>query len=350
MRDFERALKKKIRKEVPDLNSIAPSLSIEVHRKGELLAHMIMGESYRYYDLASLTKILFSATAWMRWVGQSDFDVHLPAYYFLTWWRHRKVTVHDLMTHSAGLSWWQPFYKKMKGSLEPSHRWPQLAAYLRGGRPVKTRKSIYSDLDLFLLGFLLEELKQKSLLEIWEEIRAEIGLENMFFHPHNHLIHAKGDYAPTEQCPWRHRTLQGEVHDENAWALGGVAPHAGLFSTIHDVSKWALALRKALRGSETAAKMFGSMEAAQMFTDRQLKRSKGDWGYLFMKPSIKSSSGLYFSQQSFGHTGFTGTSLWMDPVKDLIVVILSNRVHPTRDNLAFSQLRPLLHDWICELL
>ena len=347
MRDFERALKKKIRKEVPDLKSVTPSLAIEVHRKGELKAHMTIGDTYRYYDVASLTKILFSASAWMRWVSQSDFDLHLPAYYFLTWWRHRSVTVAELMTHTAGLTWWQPFYKKMKGANEPDHRWPQLQRYLRAGKPHKTKKAVYSDLDLFLLGFVLEELKQKSLLEIWQEIREDIGFENMFFQPNNHRIHAQADYAPTEWCGWRKRLIQGEVHDENAWALGGVAPHSGLFSTIHDVSKWALTLRRALNGEETA---FGSPEVVKQFTERQIKTTKGDWGYLFMKPSLKSSSGRYFSRHSYGHTGFTGTSIWMDPTQDLIVVILSNRIFPTRENEAFKELRPRLHDWICELL
>lgn len=347
MRDFERALKKKIRKEVPDLKAIAPSIAIEVHQKGELKAHMMIGKTYRYYDLASLTKILFTATAWIRWVSQSDFDLNLPAFYFLPWWRHRNVTIAELMTHSAGLTWWQPFYKKMTGSLDPDHRWRQMKKYLCAGRPHKGRKAVYSDLDLFLLGFVLEELKQKSLLEIWQEIRSEMGLENMFFQPHNHRLHALVDYAPTEVCVWRKRPVQGEVHDENAWALGGVAPHSGLFSTVHDVSKWALALRKALIGEETP---FGSSAVAQAFTARQLKKSKGDWGYLFMKPSEKSSAGRYFCHKAYGHTGFTGTSVWMDPIQDLIVVILSNRTFPTRDNEAFKALRPRLHDWICELL
>lgn len=345
MREFEKALKKKIKTEVPRLSKITPGIVIEVYRKGEIKGHLRIGETYQYYDLASLTKIVFTATAWMRWVDKSDFDVHLPAYYFLPWWRHREVTVRGLLTHSAGLSWWKPYYRSLKGPVES--RWARLATMLRNGRPQRRSKAVYSDLDLYLLGYLIEELEQKSLLDIWNGIRDEMGLPEVQFHVGNRPPHAMRLYAPTERCGWRDVVMQGQVHDENTFALGGVAPHAGLFSDAHGIGKWALQLRRAVRGEDTS---FGRPEVVQEFVRRQLPRRAGDWGYLFMKPSDQASCGKYFSKQSFGHTGFTGTSLWMDPVKDLIVIILSNRVHPTRENKSFLQLRPKLHDWICELL
>src|SRR5262245_35032754 len=98
MRNFERNLKNKIRYEIADLSEITPGLHIEVIRKGEVRANLRIGDTYQYYDLASLTKILFSATAWTRWVSKSDFDLNLPAYFFLTWWHHRKTSVKSLMT------------------------------------------------------------------------------------------------------------------------------------------------------------------------------------------------------------------------------------------------------------
>lgn len=348
MRDFERQLKKKIRSEIPELNEIASSLAIEVHHKGEIKAHLTMGEFYRYYDLASLTKILFSATAWMRWVSQSNFDLDLPVYYFLPWWPHRRIRVKDCMVHHAGLNWRFPFYKKMRGPRHFENRWPQLQKYLLAQKPVKKRRAVYGNLDLHLLGFVLEELKQKSLLDIWREIQADMQLEHMDFHPNNRFLHARQEYAPIVCRDWRKRNLQGEVHDPTAWSMAGIAPHAGLFSNLHDVGKWALTLRKALRGEPTP---FGSSKTAEQFVRRQLPKTQGDWGYLFMKPSMRDAScGRHFSKQSFGHTGFTGTSIWMDPAKDLTVVILGNRINPTHENLAFAKLRPKLHDWIWELI
>jgi CubicO group peptidase (beta-lactamase class C family) len=127
-----------------------------------------------------------------------------------------------------------------------------------------------------------------------------------------------------------------------------VAPHAGLFATPEAVSDWGLKLRQAvLKDSQR----FGDPKMARRFVTRQIPPSRGDWGLGFMKPTKgRASCGRYFSQKSFGHTGFTGTSLWMDPIRDVLVVILSNRVHPTRDNKSFLSLRPKIHDWICELL
>jgi CubicO group peptidase (beta-lactamase class C family) len=348
LRNFERALAKQIKSQVPNLKDITPSLAIEVYKKGKLCGHVSLGKSYRYYDLASLTKIMFTATAWMRWIEKSDFDVNLPVYWFLPWWRHKKTTVQQLLTHSAGLHWWRAYYKVLHGPHNFAHRWPQLQMEVAKGRPKPGVKSVYSDLDLFLLGSLLEELEQKSLPDLWHEIAEEFSLEDVRFHQGNRAAHARKLYAPTEDCEWRGRILQGEVHDENTWALGGVAPHAGLFASLHDVSRWALLLRKALRGEFTG---FGSREIVETFTSRRIPRRKGDWGYLFMKPTLRvASCGSYFSARSFGHTGFTGTSVWMDPVHDVIVVILSNRVNPTRENREFIKLRPLLHDWIMELL
>jgi len=159
--------------------------------------------------------------------------------------------------------------------------------------------------------------------------------------------YAKNKYAPTERCAWRKRVLQGEVHDENAFALGGIAPHAGLFGRIEDVSQWALEIRKALNGQSTMCEK----KWLQKFVRRQIPAKQGDWGWLYMKPTRgQASCGRYFSSSSFGHTGFTGTSLWFDPKKDLIVVVLSNRVHPTRQNRAFVTLRPMIHDWVVQAL
>ena len=126
--------------------------------------------------------------------------------------------------------------------------------------------------------------------------------------------------------------------------IEGTAPDG----TIEAVSEWALKLRASVVDGDDE---YFDAKTARRFTRRQIPRKTGDWGLGFMKPTKgRASCGKYFNAQSFGHTGFTGTSIWMDPVQDILIVILSNRVHPTRHNPAFAALRPRLHDWICELL
>ena len=139
--------------------------------------------------------------------------------------------------------------------------------------------------------------------------------------------------------------MRGEVHDENTWALGGVAPQAGLFGTIGDLSNWGLELRKAVMGKRNG---LCSEKTAKLFTKRRTPVTQGDWGLGFMKPGKNSSAGK-FSKSSFGHLGFTGTSIWIDPKRDLVVSILSNRVHPTRDNIEIRKLRPLIHNIVVGL-
>lgn len=351
MNSAEKKLFQKIINYQPELVEITPGLQIVAFQRGRRFIDIEVGETYPYYDLASLTKILFSATVWMRWVSLSKMDLQMPIHFFLPWWRNPKTTVFQLMTHTAGLTWWKPFYKELHGRMEPSLRWRQLERLLAKTRPKAkaNENAIYSDIDLYVLGFLMEALLQKDLYTLWLEVQDGIGLDHTQFHPRNRPVYARRNYAPTERCSWRKKTLQGEVHDENAWALGGVAPHAGLFGSLSDVSSWALQLRRAYLGSDKT--YFGRSDVVREFVGRRLPRTRGDWGLCFMKPSKgRASCGRHFSLDSFGHTGFTGTSLWIDPVKDLIVVILSNRVHPTRENRKFVELRPRLHDWICELL
>lgn len=149
--------------------------------------------------------------------------------------------------------------------------------------------------------------------------------------------------APTEDDPWRGRMLQGEVHDENACALGGVAGHAGLFGTAAAVA----AMTGLWLDGYLGKRGLLSPELVRRFASRQ-GTPGSSWGLGWDTPSAPSSSGKYFSPQAFGHLGFTGTSVWIDPMCELEVVLLSNRVHPTRQNIAIQTFRPLLHDVIYE--
>lgn len=331
--------------EIEDLSSITQGLVLDVHLRGKRVALLDVGQTYRYYDLASLTKILFSAS-----VGIQHFSRHpqeLDQTLGLSWWK-RRTTPRDLLTHTAGLEWWVPMYKKLKGPMDPQLRWEQLKRQLARTKPKRRPKAVYSDLDLWLFGAYLENRLEDSLLNLWFTYSEHLEIRDMFFHPGNTPAYSRRQYAPTEDDPWRGRVLQGEVHDENGWALGGVAPHTGLFGTPQAVSEWGLKLRANFLGER---EYLGSTRMVRHFVGRRIPREIGDWGLGFMKPSKgRASCGRHFSLKSFGHTGFTGTSYWYDPIKDLQVVILSNRVHPTRTNTRFVQLRPRIHDWVCEEL
>ncbi len=347
MNAFEKALVRKIAKEIPELDLYTPGLVLDVHVKGRRRGCLALGKTYDYYDLASLTKIIFTASRSIGYFSKKPGALTEPVREVLPWWKSATTPYH-LLTHTAGLDWWRPFYKMLKGPAHPEARFSELQKKLSRVKPSRRRKAVYSDLDLWMMGAYLQTVYQKSLLEMWNDLHVELKLGEVFFHPGNRPRYARSRYAPTERCPWRGRVMQGEVHDENTWALAGVAPHSGLFGNAEAVSDWGLKLRRAvLKDSE----VFGAPQMARRFIRRQVPPAIGDWGLGFMKPTRgHASCGRYFSAHSFGHTGFTGTSLWMDPVQDILVVILSNRVHPTRDNKRFVGLRGSLHDWICQLL
>jgi CubicO group peptidase (beta-lactamase class C family) len=346
MNSFERRLLKRF-DELEDLKSITPGVQVDVHLKGKRIGRIDVGNTYPYYDLASLTKILFTSSVGIHYFSQNKRALDMAISGELPWW-HRKTTPRGLLTHTAGLEWWIPMYKKLKGPMNHSLRWEQMKKNLAKVKPQRRTKAVYSDIDLWMIGAYLESATGRSLLEMWEDNAERMKIRNIFFHPDNKPKYARAKYAPTEECGWRGKILRGEVHDENTWALGGIAPHSGLFGTIEAVSAWGLELRKTLMGDSDR---MGTKEMARYFTGRRTPRKVGDWGLGFMKPSKgRASCGKYFNPHSYGHTGFTGTSYWCDPMRDLQVVILSNRVHPTRTNQAFVQLRPQIHNWVCESL
>ena len=188
---------------------------------------------------------------------------------------------------------------------------------------------------------------KKNILDVWLDVKEK-------YYPHSTLDFIINNipqfdenfYAPTEFCPVRKKVLKGVVHDENTWALGGVSTHAGLFGSIDDMGWYMLHLRSQILG---IAKYFIKLKTTQAFVKRARPEGRGDWSLGFMMPTPgKSSCGGYFSLNSIGHTGFTGTSMWYDPKSDLAVSVLSNRLVYGRENRSFVELRPLIHNWIVE--
>lgn len=358
MNALEKKLKSLIDKETGgNLAAYTPSLDIEVYSKGRKTAKLQMGKPAKYYDLASLTKIIFTVSELMKLVDERKINLGDGIYQYLPWWPHKHVTIADVLSHSAGLGWWAPFYKlighkrsggKIQPKLNEAEARELVRKFLSKLKLSTDKKAVYSDLDFLLLGFLIEAVTGKSLLGAWQDLNKKLKLKSIHFAAGNKPKYPRGQYAPTEKCKWRKKVLRGEVHDDNTWAWGGVSSHAGLFGRIEDVSRWGLLLRKAYFSKSGSA--LASSKTARLFMKRAIPPKRGDWAMGFTLPSQKNStSGKHFSKNSVGHTGFTGTSLWFDPERDLLVVICSNRVHPDRENINFRSLRPRIHDFIAAL-
>jgi CubicO group peptidase (beta-lactamase class C family) len=292
------------------------------------------------FDLASLTKVLATVPIAMQQVERGAIALDDPVRQHIAALKdpdRSGVTVRDLLAHCSGLTGHAPLYEycRTRADYEDAICSSPLVY------PPRT-KSIYSDLGFILLGFLLEG--ESTLAARFDAVRAQMGVvEDLQFHP-PHLWHPRT--APTEFDRWRGRLLLGEVHDENAWALGGAAAHAGLFGTAAAVGQCARHLLQILDGRTGAF----TRATVETFIARrtEIPDSSRALGWDTMLPT--SSCGSRMSPRAFGHTGFTGTSLWIDPDRGVYAVLLTNRVYPTRDNEAIKQVRPAFHDAVMDAI
>lgn len=289
------------------------------------------------YDLASLTKVLATTLFAAQAVDRGLLSLDAPVEQSVPEWRapdRHGVTIADLLSHASGLDAYAPLYRACRGT------GAFVAAICRQplAYPVRTG-SRYSDLGFILLGTLLERVRDRGLDEQFADVAHGLGVsEAIGFRPDSR--HGS-PIAPTEyDAVWRGRLLAGEVHDENAWALGGVAGHAGLFGTAEAVGVFARHLLQILRGRSGLI----SQSTLQTFLARreEVPGSSRALGWDTMLPT--SSCGRAMSHSAVGHTGFTGTSLWIDPVLDRYAVLLTNRVHPTREGERIQALRQAFHD------
>ena len=254
-------------------------------------------------------------------------------------WR-KGVTIRHLLTHTSGL---------------PAHKDYFLTAHSKReiitaicNEPLESApgtKSNYSDLGFMLLGEILERITGRTVDQLaLERIFTPLGMTDAMFKPPKTL---SSRIAPTENdTTYRKHLLQGEVHDENAFAMGGVSGHAGMFATAPDLAAFCQML---LNGGMYAHQRLLTRATINLFTVPQpLSANTRTLGW--MVPTPDSSSGRYFSARSFGHLGYTGTSIWIDPDRELFVILLTNRVYPTRANDKITALRPALHDAVMEAL
>jgi CubicO group peptidase (beta-lactamase class C family) len=335
------------------------------------------------FDLASLTKVFATTPAVMRLVDQGKINLDQPLAELLPRTKmgdKKNLTPRLLLCHSAGLTDWKPYYEKLMH--HPVEERRKILRQLIIEEPFAYepgKGNLYSDLGFMLLEWVIEERAGDALPEFVERLfYRPMGLKRTFFVPvteeenpsrppftkggkdnekkgnerivfeKDHLIYSKEEFAATENCPWRKKVLQGEVHDDNAWALGGYSGHAGLFSTAEEVYDVANMMREHFLGLR---KDFFKPETVREFLRRQDLVEGSDWALGWDTRALQASSaGKCFSRESVGHTGFTGTSIWMDLIKDVIAIFLTNRVHPKRDNDRFKQFRPLIHDAIMQEL
>ena len=298
------------------------------------------------YDIASLTKVVGLTTACMLLVDAGKLALDAPVQRYVPEFRgpgKERVTVRHLLTHSAGLPADLPLYDSTRT------RAAALAAVDTATllSPPGTQY-LYSDLSAIVLMQVVERATGEPFDRfLAERVFGPLGMPATRFRP---PAAWRNRIAPTERdTVFRHRTLRGEVHDESAARLGGVSGNAGLFSNALDLSRFAALLLN--EGSWDTLQLVRSETVAE-FTERQHvpHGSTRALGWDTPADSGYSSAGADLSRRAFGHTGFTGTSMWMDPDRDLFLILLTNRVHPTRANTAILHVRPRVADLVVDAL
>ena len=334
-----------------------PSCSLAVTFGGELVAHKALGRftydpassevtTASIFDLASLTKVAATTAMAMILYERGLLDLEAPVTAIIPEFagasddndpRRREITLRMLLAHSSGLAAYEKLFvwSRTREDLLQAAFTTTLAA-------APGARAEYSDIGFIILGVALERLADESLdLFCQREIFGPLGMTHTTFKPTPAL---KDSIPPTaDDRSFRHRIIQGEVQDENASVLGGIAGHAGLFSTAEDLAIFAHAILNGghpiLRAS--TIELFSHRESAPEGTSRAL-----GWD----TPSTPSQSGKHFSPRSFGHLGYTGTSLWIDPERQLSISLLTNRTWPDCQNQAIKQVRPAFHDAVIEAL
>ena len=318
------------------------------------------------FDIAGLTNILVTTTLIMKLVECNQIKLEDRVSRYLQGFGilgKAPITIAHLLSHSSGLAPWTAFYEDLVRE-NAGERMGILTS--KGARdyvfnainraPLKYApgtRQVYSDIGFMLLGHLIEELTGLGLDRAAQRhIFQPLGLKSTSYidlsmikrrgiHPVTDLI------APTEECPWRKRTLCGEVSDDNAWAMGGIAGHSGVFSTARDLHRFAAQMIFAGRGESS----FLRRDTVQTFWSGLAEPLDGTWKFGWDSPgreNLLAESGL--SARAVGECGFTGCSLWIEPERCIDVVVMSNRVHPSRSNKKIRNFRPTVHAAIMKAL
>ena len=293
------------------------------------------------FDLASLTKVVATTTAVMQQHEAGRLNLEDKVVKYLPAFGQKgkeNITIRHLMTHTSGLKPFRPFYKEgittRQGVIDAI--FAEELVYTPG------TEMRYSDFNMILVALIIEKITGQNFATYsTQKIFNPLGMKNTGFRRAG--VGSDRSIVPTEvDNVFRNKLIQGEVHDETAFVLGGTAGHAGLFSTAEDLAKFAFMMMN--EGMHDDLR-FLKKETISMFTTAvDPSRHTRALGWDTKSPTGYSSAGQYFSNKSYGHTGFTGTSMWIDPEANLFVILLSNRVYPTRENTKHSQVRSKLAD------
>ncbi|MGH7840951.1 MAG: serine hydrolase domain-containing protein [Candidatus Binataceae bacterium] len=318
------------------------------------------------FDLSSLTKPLAATVAVMLLTrdGKLRLDDRVTRF-FHNFGVHGKsyVTFRQLLAHCSGLAAWRPFHQQVaeveragKINFMASHGAKEFVyEQIHREKPEypPASRSLYSDLNFMLLGEAIEQVGGMALNRLCrDKIFKPLGLRATDFIDISLLRTRRLEpvpemFAPTSVCAVRKRMLVGEVEDENAFAMGGVAGHAGLFAPVREVDRIVHELMRCYHGRSD----FVPQKIVREFWTRDHTVKDSTWALGWDSPSAEfSSSGHRFSPAAVGHLGFTGTSIWLEPAKELAVTLLTNRVHPRRDNQSIRDFRPQIHDLVMEAL
>ena len=296
-------------------------------------------DEHSLWDLASLTKVVGMATAVMQLYELGKLDLDAPLQRYIPDWKgpHKElVTVRQLITHTSGLPADRPYDRQTHDA--------DSVAKLMFATPLDTLpgvRMVYSDIGAYMLGRLVERISGEALDQyLLNHVFGPLGMAETMYRPPASL---KARIAPTEIDPVRGGKVWGVVHDERAYYLGGISAHAGLFSSAHDLARFA---EMYLNGGTLDGIRILQPQTIELFTKRQLQDRALGW----QKPDGSNSAGHMMSELAFGHTGFTGTSIWIDPGTDVFVILLSNRVNPTRANNKIGRVRVALADAVMSTL
>ncbi len=338
-------------------DSVFPGAQIAIVHDGKLVALKGFGHhtydpnspkvtTRTIYDMASVTKVVVTTTIAMQLWEKKQLRLDVPVKSYIPEFSgglKDSVTVRHLLTHSGGLHWWVPLWEKVS---TPDSVIPYICSLPLDYAPGDS--FVYSDLGMMLMQEILERVTGKSLDQLAKSMVFQpLDMRNSMFNPPDSL---KYRIAPTEIGGSMHRGLiHGEVHDENAFFRGGVSGHAGLFSNARDMANFA---QMYLWGGVYKHHRLVWPQTIQYWTQRQNIPPGSDRALGWDTPSMEgySSAGHYFSAHSFGHTGFTGTSIWIDPDNNVAAILLTNRVHPTRKNRKIIQFRPKFYDAVMEAI
>ena len=338
-------------------DSVFPGAQIAIVHDGKLVALKGFGHhtydpnspkvtTRTIYDMASVTKVVVTTTIAMQLWEKKQLRLDVPVKSYIPEFSgglKDSVTVRHLLTHSGGLHWWVPLWEKVS---TPDSVIPYICSLPLDYAPGDS--FVYSDLGMMLMQEILERITGKSLDQLAKSMVFQpLDMRNSMFNPPDSL---KYRIAPTEIGGSMHRGLiHGEVHDENAFFRGGVSGHAGLFSNARDMANFA---QMYLWGGVYKHHRLVWPQTIQYWTQRQNIPPGSDRALGWDTPSMEgySSAGHFFSAHSFGHTGFTGTSIWIDPDNNVAAILLTNRVHPTRKNRKIIQFRPKFYDAVMEAI